>query len=206
MTDSTFPCPTTPTRSIGPTPALELTATTVTPTFRLDPGFSQAGDHPGRGRASKHGIQARLAVGMPSSGLVDDPCQTRHGDEITIGRLERQQSDDQPVSDRRPSTTASGHITLDTGTISETLQKRPASTGRAGTHHAQMITPTLREKSGKPVHRSASIRASSDAPASASSEDQRQSVSLCCSTRVHFPLAVGVSREKSPRRSTCVMT
>ena len=206
MSDSTFPGPTTATRSIRPTAALELAAASFTPTFRLDRRRSQTDDHPARGRASKHGIETGLAVEMAASSLIDDPRQTRDGDEVPIRRLECQQSGDQAVSGRRPSTTSSGRVALRGGTISKAFEERTTATGRAMPGHAQMLPATGLQKTGQPVHRSTSAPASPDAPASASSEDQRQSVSLCCSTRVHLPFAVGVSREKSPRRSTCAMT
>ena len=206
MSDSTFPGPTAATRSIRPAPAFDFATTTVTPTFRLGRRRSQPGDHPACGRASEHGIETGLAVEMATPSLVDDPRQTRRCDEVAIRRLQRQQSDDQAVADRRPSTTRSGRLALGSGTILKTLQERAPTAGRAMPVHAQVRPPTGVEKIGKPIHRSTSAPASPDATASASSEDQRQSVSLCCSTRVHLPFAVVVSREKSPRRSTCVMT
>ena len=206
MSDSTFPGPTTATRSIRPTAALELAAASFTPTFRLDRRRSQTGDHPARGRASKHGIETGRVVEMAAASLIDDPRQTRDGDEVPIRRLECQQSGDQAVSDRRSSTTSSGRLALGGGTILKTLQERTPTAGRAIPVHAEMRPPTGVEKIGKPVHRTTSGRSPLVAAASASSEDQRQSVSLCCSTRVHLPFAVGVSRENSPRRTTCPMT
>ena len=206
MSDSTFPGPTTTTRSIRPAPAFDFATTTVTPAFHLDRGRSQLDDDPACGRASKDGIETGLPARMATPSLVDDPRQTRRRDEVPIRRLERQQSDDQAVPDRHPGIPRSGRVALDGGTFSKAFEENTAATRRAVPGHAQMFLATGLQKFGKPVHRSTSAPVAPDAPASASNEAQRQSVSLCCSTRVHLPFAVGVSREKSPRRSTCVMT
>ena len=136
MADPTFPGPTATTRSIRPAPAFDLATTLFTSTSRLHRRGSQPGDDPGRGRASEHVVEGGPAVEMAAPSLVDDPRQTGRRDEVTIRRLQRQQSDDQAVPDRRPRTARAGRLALGGGTILKTLQERTPTAGRAIPVHA----------------------------------------------------------------------